>query len=82
MSQKHLLEPLSSVAPGENPKGMVAQTANETARAGNSEVNDQYPWNLQADGPRWNAPLPESTLPGVSPVLTSAKKPRRRDKLA
>jgi hypothetical protein len=80
MSQKHLLEPLSSVAKGENPKGFVAQTPNETIREGNSEVNSQgYPYDLQADGPRWNAPMP---VFDTSPVAMPARTQRKKDKRA
>ncbi len=78
MSRKHLLEPLSSVAEGENPKGFVAQTANETVREGNSEINCDYPYRKQADGPRWNAPLPDYY--GTVPVATAAKTQRKKDK--
>lgn len=74
-----MFDPEKAVADGENPKGFVSQTANETVRAGNSEVNSDYPYGLQADGPRWNAPIPEpmTSIPMVDAPAKNRKPGRR-----
>lgn len=78
MSRKHILEPLSSVAKGENPNGFVSQTVNETVREGNSEIDsERYRYNQQADGERWNGPI----YPAQSvPIQDTTAKKRRADK--
>lgn len=74
MSQKHILNPLDTVARGENPNGFVAQTCNETVRAGNSEVGSEYKFGQNADGERWNARFtPAETVP-----IEDARQKRRR----
>jgi len=57
------------VGPGENPNGFVSQTCNETVRAGNSEINADYPWGLQADG-AWNAPMNRDGM--TSPAMPAS----------
>lgn len=77
MSRKHILEPLSSVAKGENPNGYVAQTCNETVRAGNSEVDSQYNWDQNADGERWNGSMPPADTVPIEDARRKARKPDR-----
>jgi len=57
------------VGPSENPNGFVSQTPNETVRMGNSEINADYPWGLQADGP-WNAPTGRDDM--TSPAMPAS----------
>jgi hypothetical protein len=48
---------------GENPNGMIAQTADGTVRNCDALGPQQYNWNQEADGPTWNSgfkPKPES----------------------
>lgn len=75
----NLPTPLQAVGPGENPRGFVAQTCNETVRDGNALIDGQYAYDLQSE-PRWNAPLPEPVLAGPpaprSPSRIGVKKRR------
>lgn len=49
---------------GENPNGMIAQTANGTIRNGRGGDGDEYRYGMMADGPRWNTdPRPEAPQP-------------------
>lgn len=77
MSRKRILEPLASVAKGENPNGYVAQTCNETVRAGNSEVDSDYHWNQNADGERWNGRMPPADTVPIEDARRKARRPDR-----
>lgn len=39
---------------GENPNGMMAQTADGTVRNADALGRQEYKWNQSADGPSWN----------------------------
>jgi hypothetical protein len=60
---------------GENPNGMVAQTANGTLVDGRG--GDGYTWRdgMMADGPRWNED-PRIEAPNPAPGLGSEQVPR------
>lgn len=42
------------IANGENPNGMMAQTADGTLRNADALGPQDWHWNQSADGPRWN----------------------------
>ena len=55
---------------GENPNGMIAQTADGTVRNADALGPQDYHWNQEADGPRWNSGFqskPESFQTPVTP---------------
>jgi hypothetical protein len=60
---------------GENPNGMVAQTANGTLVDGRG--GDGYTWRdgMMADGPRWNED-PRIEAPNLTPGPAMVKVPR------
>jgi hypothetical protein len=43
-----------NVGRGENPNGVVSQTANGTSINGKGSDGDDWTWGKAADGPRWN----------------------------
>lgn len=52
MAKKNFGEAL--IAKGENPNGMIAQTADETVRNARALPPQDWKWNQSADGERWN----------------------------
>lgn len=70
MSKKTFGESL--IAKGENPNGMIAQTADSTVRNYDGLGPQEYKWNQSADGERWNngfSPKPDFTAIPGSPRL-------------
>jgi len=64
---------------GENPNGMVAQTANGTLVGGRGGDGDTWRYGMMADGPRWNEdPRIEAPnlTPSTVPMPATVKVPR------
>lgn len=60
----------SSIAKGENPNGIVSQTADSTVRNADGLGPQQWNWNQEADGPRWNSGFQhKSDLEGVAVAM-------------
>jgi hypothetical protein len=54
------------VASGENPQGLIAQTAEGTARDTSGPGEQQPKWRMEASGPRWNTwPYEEQVKPQI-----------------
>lgn len=63
---------------GENPNGMIAQTANGTIRNGRGGDGDTWRYNM-ADGPRWNTdPRPEGPVDTDPAMVTVSMHSRRK----
>ena len=68
------------VGRGENPNGLVQQTANGTSIAGKGSDGDDFLWGIEADGPRWNKTEPAGRLAdmNVARPIAIVASPRRK----
>lgn len=59
---------------GENPNGMMAQTADSTVRNADALGPQEWPWNMNADGDRWNGWFKEKMQAVAVPATTSRRR--------
>lgn len=76
MAEKRILKSFADLVPkGENPHGVTMHEPNGTSRIDTGAGPQDWKWNSQADGPRWNGSDPEPEYP---PVAAATQRRRRR----